>query len=267
MLFVIFWTALVRYTWLSNSSRFFFPTISTFGCFWSQWPTCLFIIMFVWAQRCGAGGCRREATWINLRIHVWWIDELLMNSQVLRTVLPLGFCRFPGHRPSIIRVVQVRPGTKEELHLFTIWRCPPGPKWAPNTTGYALCICIIYIYTIYIYTFRVLWDPLGWLFWDILSSQECYRQVWTWQDCSRYHSLCRKELIALPHHAYSRHCCLSLAWDPSSASSSMDRWESSHNPSESLSLMNQAQVMDVMWCHGPVLQCQTDHCLSIKWIG
>jgi hypothetical protein len=74
-------------------------------------------------------------------------------------------------------------------------------------------------------------------------------------------------LIALPHHAYSRHCCLSLAWDPSSASSSMDRWESSHNPSESLSLMNQAQVMDVMWCHGPVLQCQTDHCLSIKWIG
>ena len=65
---------------------------------------------------------------INLRIHVWWIDELLMNSQVLRTVLPLGFCRFPGHRPSIIRVVQVRPGTKEELHLFTIWRCPPGPN-------------------------------------------------------------------------------------------------------------------------------------------
>ena len=41
MFFVIFWTALVRYTWLSNSSRFFFPTISTFGCFWSQWPTSL----------------------------------------------------------------------------------------------------------------------------------------------------------------------------------------------------------------------------------
>ena len=40
MFFVIFWTALVRYTWLSNSSRFF-PTISTFGCFWSQWPTSL----------------------------------------------------------------------------------------------------------------------------------------------------------------------------------------------------------------------------------
>ena len=41
MFFVIFWTALVRYTWLSNSSRFFSPTISTFGCFWSQWPTSL----------------------------------------------------------------------------------------------------------------------------------------------------------------------------------------------------------------------------------
>ena len=41
MFFVIFWTALVHYTWLSNSSRFFFPTISTFGCFWSQWPTSL----------------------------------------------------------------------------------------------------------------------------------------------------------------------------------------------------------------------------------
>ena len=41
MFFVIFWTALVRYAWLSNSSRFFSPTISTFGCFWSQWPTSL----------------------------------------------------------------------------------------------------------------------------------------------------------------------------------------------------------------------------------
>ena len=41
MFFVIFCTALVRYTWLSNSSRFFFPTISTFACFWSQWPTSL----------------------------------------------------------------------------------------------------------------------------------------------------------------------------------------------------------------------------------
>ena len=128
MFFVIFWTALVRYTWLSNSSRFFFPTISTFGCFWSQWPTslavtsgregvrttwfkpwrphrgscrgataieenngsrreqwltsltvwtvhsiCTYMIFIyidislylsVWAQRCGAGGCRREPTWI-----------------------------------------------------------------------------------------------------------------------------------------------------------------------------------------------------------
>ena len=44
MFFVIFWTALVRYTWLSNSSRFFFRQSvlsETFGCFWSQWPTSL----------------------------------------------------------------------------------------------------------------------------------------------------------------------------------------------------------------------------------
>ena len=94
MFFVIFWTALVRYTWLSNSSRFF-PTISTFGCFWSQWPTSLAVTsgregvrttsFKPWRphrgscrgataieenngsrrERCGAGGCRREATWIN----------------------------------------------------------------------------------------------------------------------------------------------------------------------------------------------------------
>ena len=48
MFLVIFWTALVRYTWPSNSSRFFFPTISTFGCFWSQCPCCVSPTM-----RCG----------------------------------------------------------------------------------------------------------------------------------------------------------------------------------------------------------------------
>ena len=53
MFFVIFWTALVRYTWLSNSSRFFFPTISTFGCFWSQWPTSLAVTSGCPTMRCG----------------------------------------------------------------------------------------------------------------------------------------------------------------------------------------------------------------------
>ena len=73
---------------------FFFPTISTFGCFWSQWPTSLAVTsgregvrttsFKPWRphrgscrgataieenngsrrERCGAGGCRREATWI-----------------------------------------------------------------------------------------------------------------------------------------------------------------------------------------------------------
>ena len=100
MFFVIFWTALVRYTWLSNSSRFFFPTISTFGCFWSQWPTSLAVTsgregvrttsFKPWRphrgscrgataieenngsrrERCGAGGCRREATWIYIYINI-----------------------------------------------------------------------------------------------------------------------------------------------------------------------------------------------------
>ena len=33
MFFVIFWTALVRYTWLSNSSRFFFSDNQYFRMF------------------------------------------------------------------------------------------------------------------------------------------------------------------------------------------------------------------------------------------
>ena len=53
MFFVIFWIVLVRYTWLSNSSRFFFPTISTFGCFWSQWPTSLAVTSGCPTMRCG----------------------------------------------------------------------------------------------------------------------------------------------------------------------------------------------------------------------
>ena len=53
MFFVIFWTVLVRYTWLSNSSRFFFPTIGTFGWFWSQWPTSLAVTSGCPTMRCG----------------------------------------------------------------------------------------------------------------------------------------------------------------------------------------------------------------------
>ena len=125
LFFELRWSAIHGYQIL----RVFFPTISTFGCFWSQWPTSLavtsgregvrttsfkpwrphrgscrgataieenngsrreqwltsltvwtvhsictymiFIYIYmhryisaVWAQRCGAGGCRREATWI-----------------------------------------------------------------------------------------------------------------------------------------------------------------------------------------------------------
>ena len=71
MFFVIFWTALVRYTWLSNSSRFFSDNqyfrmflvsmADIIGCFPAP-P--LNHAPAVWAQRCGAGGCRREAKWI-----------------------------------------------------------------------------------------------------------------------------------------------------------------------------------------------------------
>ena len=63
MFFVIFWTALVRYTWLSNSSRFFFRQSVLSDVFGlngrHHWQ------LRAAAQRCGAGGCRREATWIN----------------------------------------------------------------------------------------------------------------------------------------------------------------------------------------------------------
>ena len=57
MFFVIFWTALVRYTWLSNSSRFFFRQSVLSDAFGLNGR-------HHWQLRCGAGGCRREATWI-----------------------------------------------------------------------------------------------------------------------------------------------------------------------------------------------------------
>ena len=66
MFFLIFWTALVRYTWLSNSSRFFFRQSVLSDVFGlngrHHWQ------LRAAAQRCGAGGCRREATWINHRV-------------------------------------------------------------------------------------------------------------------------------------------------------------------------------------------------------
>ena len=64
MFFVIFWIALVRYTWLSNSSRFFFRQSVLSDVFGlngrHHWQ------LRAAAQRCGAGGCRREATWISV---------------------------------------------------------------------------------------------------------------------------------------------------------------------------------------------------------
>ena len=75
MFFVIFWTALVRYTWLSNSSRFFFRQSVLSDVFGLMAPA-------VWAQRCGAGGCRREATWI---WNIWW--KLHMASLAIWCVL------------------------------------------------------------------------------------------------------------------------------------------------------------------------------------
>ena len=57
MFFVIFWNALVRYTWPSNSSRFFPRQSVLSDVFGLNAPA-------VWAQRCGAGGCHREASWI-----------------------------------------------------------------------------------------------------------------------------------------------------------------------------------------------------------
>ena len=67
MFFVIFWTVLVRYTWLSNSSRFFFRQSVLSDDFGlngrHHWQ------LRAAAQRCGAGGCRREATWI----YIWLV--------------------------------------------------------------------------------------------------------------------------------------------------------------------------------------------------
>ena len=72
MFFVIFWTALVRYTWLSNSSRFFFPTISTFGCFWSQWPTSLAVTSGCPTMRCGRLPSRSDVNNMNTNVpHAW----------------------------------------------------------------------------------------------------------------------------------------------------------------------------------------------------
>ena len=70
MFFVIFWTALVRYTWPSNSSRFFFRQSVLSDVFGLNAPA-------VWAQRCGAGGCRREATWISHELSdTQWVKVL-----------------------------------------------------------------------------------------------------------------------------------------------------------------------------------------------
>ena len=78
MFFVIFWTALVRYTWLSNSSRCFFPTISTFGCFWSQWPTSLAVTSGCPTMRCGRLPSRSD---VNIKKSFFWLLQLLGRTQ------------------------------------------------------------------------------------------------------------------------------------------------------------------------------------------
>ena len=68
LFFELRWSAIHGYQIL----RVFFPTISTFGCFWSQWPTSLAVYERL-PNDAVRGGCRREATWIYLHTHttVW----------------------------------------------------------------------------------------------------------------------------------------------------------------------------------------------------
>ena len=46
---------------------FFFPTISTFGCFWSQWPTSLAVTSGCPTMRCGRLPSRSD---VNIQWHV-----------------------------------------------------------------------------------------------------------------------------------------------------------------------------------------------------
>ena len=74
MFFVIFWTALVRYTWLSNSSRFFFPTTSTFGCFVSMAD-----LISSPTMRCGRLPSRSDVN-INININIYIIIYIYMYN-------------------------------------------------------------------------------------------------------------------------------------------------------------------------------------------
>ena len=136
LFFELRWSAIHGYQIL----RVFFPTISTFGCFWSQWPTSLAVTSgregvrttsfkpwrphrgscrgataieenngsrreqwlnssaplsapplnhapAVWDQRCGAGGCRREATWIHIKYILNTHYYTLLYSTILGFIL------------------------------------------------------------------------------------------------------------------------------------------------------------------------------------
>ena len=63
LFFELRWSAIHGYQIL----RVFFPTISTFGCFWSQWPTSLAVTSGCPTMRCGRLPSRSDVN--NLSYH------------------------------------------------------------------------------------------------------------------------------------------------------------------------------------------------------
>ena len=64
LFFELRWSAIHGYQIL----RVFFPTISTFGCFWSQWPTSLAVTSGCPTMRCGRLPSRSDVNTLFARI-------------------------------------------------------------------------------------------------------------------------------------------------------------------------------------------------------
>ena len=74
---------------------FFFPTISTFGCFWSQWPTSLAVTSGCPTMRCGRLPSRSDVEKCrNLHSEWWFIHNFFRLNKFSIFFFQLWFFRF-----------------------------------------------------------------------------------------------------------------------------------------------------------------------------
>ena len=106
---------------------FFFPTISTFGCFWSQWPTSLAVTSGCPMMRCGRLPSRSDVNNIK-QASLWVCRYPQFGPSCFARLCPvhdvIGVAQDPGHHKST-------EGVPHEVRILKSPDLAKDGRWLP----------------------------------------------------------------------------------------------------------------------------------------